>query len=116
MRHLCKVRPLVCRLQRAVCDSDGTDVFHSAYPELRHVDHVILVVREIVPEELLIEIDSILDDAKYFLRITILKLALAGEDSHRSLCCLRRVFNHLVFTCTDAVYVGAYRGTFLEVP
>ena len=46
MRHLREGCPLVWRPQRAICNSDGTNVLHSAYPEFRHVNHVILVVRE----------------------------------------------------------------------
>ena len=116
MRHPRKVRPLVCRHQRTVCNSDGTNVLHSTYPELGHVNHIVLVVREFVAEELLIEIDSILDDAEYLCRIAVFKLALTCEDSHRSLGRLRFVFNHLVFTGTHAVYVRADSRTFLEVP
>ena len=116
MRHPRKVRPLVCGLQRAICNSDGTYVLHGAYPELGHVDHVILIVREIVPEELLIKIDSILDDAEDLLGIAILKLALPCEYTHRRLRRLRLVFNHLVFTCAYAVNIRTNRRTNLEVP
>ena len=116
MRHPRKVRPLVCRHQRTVCNSDGTNVLHSAYPELGHVDHIVLIIGKFVAEELLIEIYSILDYPEYLCRIAVLKLAPTCENSHRSLSRLRVIFNHLVFTGTHAVYVRTNRRTFLEVP
>ena len=105
----------------SVCEADHTDILHSSNAEFRHVDLVILGVRERCREELFVVLNGFCDDAELFLGVKVRQLTLAAEDLHWDDRCgiagiLSNIVDLMILTCAEAIDIGAdLRGHF-KVP
>lgn len=95
--------------ETAISQGDHSHVFHSADPELWNVDLVVLGVGERCGEECLVVLDALCHDSELLLRIQVVKLARATEDSHRHDRCITflaaDILDAVVFTGAEPVDV-----------
>ena len=98
----------------SICQTDHTDILHSADSELRNINLIVLRIRERCRKQVLIVLDTLSHDSELFLGIQILELAVSAENTHwynrLTVLTVTYVFDRAVFSRTKAIDVRAYWG------
>jgi hypothetical protein len=89
---------LVFWQQGPVSKSDRAHILHSADPEFRAVDYIVLREGEGVVKQSLVKLDALCENSENHVWVHIVRFTLADKDAHWSDGVFARVHNLLKFT------------------